>query len=37
MAGEKYQLPETFLKIIQEDRECGIFLLDGEKLIFFPA
>jgi hypothetical protein len=37
MAPKKYQLPETFLKVIQGDRVYGIFLLEGEKLIFFPA
>jgi hypothetical protein len=28
---------ETFLDIIKEDREFGIFLLAGRDLIFFPA
>jgi hypothetical protein len=30
--------PESFfLPIVKEDREFGIFLLGGERLIFFPA
>jgi hypothetical protein len=29
--------PESFLPIVKEDREFGIFLLGGEGLIFFPA
>lgn len=37
MSVKEYQLPETFLKVIKEDREYGIFLLEGEKLILFPA
>lgn len=30
-------LPETFLRVINEDREYSIFLLEGEKRILFPA
>jgi len=37
MSEKKYQLPETFLKIVKEDRDYSIFLLDGRILIFFPA
>jgi hypothetical protein len=37
MAGEAFRLRETRLKVIKENREYGIFLLDGGKLIFFPA
>jgi hypothetical protein len=33
----EYNLPETFLDIVKEDREHGLFLLKGERLIFFPA
>jgi hypothetical protein len=28
---------ESFLTIVKEDREFGIFLLGGERRIFFPA
>jgi hypothetical protein len=37
MTERAYQLPETFLKVVKEDRDYNIFLLEGEKLIFFPA
>jgi hypothetical protein len=37
MTEKVYQLPETFLKIVKEDRKYSIFLLEGEKLTFFPA
>ena len=37
MAGKEFHLPPTRLKIIKENREYGIFLLEREKLIFFPA
>lgn len=37
MSGKEFQLPETFLKIVKENREYSIFLLEGENLIFFPA
>jgi len=37
MSEKDFQLPETFLKIIKEDRDYGIFLLEGGDLIFFPA
>ncbi len=30
-------LPESFLAIVKEDRDYGIFLSEGERLIFFPA
>jgi hypothetical protein len=37
MSEKEFQLPETFLKIVKKDREYSIFLLEGEKVIFFPA
>jgi hypothetical protein len=37
MAEKTYELPETFLRIVKDDRDYSIFLLEGEKLIFFPA
>ena len=37
MTERAYQLPETFLNIVKEDRDYGIFLLEGRNLIFFPA
>jgi hypothetical protein len=32
-----YQLPETLLKIVRENRALSIFPLDGGELIFLPA
>ncbi len=37
MAKQAFQLPETFLKIISQDSDYSIFLLEGRNLIFFPA
>ena len=37
MSELNYNFPETFLKVVRMDREYSIFLLEGEKLIFFPA
>jgi len=37
MSEKEFQLPETLLRIVKEDREFSIFLLEGEKLILFPA
>lgn len=37
MSEAGFDIPETFLKIIKQDREYGIFLLDGGELILFPA
>jgi len=37
MSEKEIWLLETFLKIIKEDREYSIFLLEGRNLIFFPA
>ena len=37
MIETEFQLPETFLEIVKADRDYGIFLLEGEELIFFPA
>jgi len=36
MSEQEWNLPETFLKIVREDFDYGIFLLEGEELIFFP-
>jgi hypothetical protein len=30
-------MPETLRKIVRANREYGIYLLEGEDLIFFPA
>ena len=37
MSEIEYHLPETFLEIVKKDSDHRIFLLDGKKLIFFPA
>mgnify|MGYP001593299108 CR=1 FL=1 len=37
ISEQEWNLPETFLKIVREDFDYGIFLLEGEELIFFPA
>lgn len=37
MSEKGFQLPETFLKIVKEDRDYSIFLLEGGNLILFPA
>jgi predicted ribosome-associated RNA-binding protein Tma20 len=37
MSEKDFQLPETFLKVIRQDQDYSIFMLEGEKLIFFPA
>ncbi len=37
MTQAEFDLPETLLEIIKEDREYSIFLLQGERLILFPA
>lgn len=37
MSEIEYHLPETLLKIVKKDPDYRIFLLEGEKLIFFPA
>jgi len=37
MSEKEFELPETFLKIVKEDRNYSIFLLGGESLVFFPA
>jgi hypothetical protein len=33
----EFQLTETFLRIVKSDPNYGIHLLEGERLIFFPA
>ena len=37
MTEKTFDLPITLRRIIKENREYGIFLLEGEKLILFPA
>jgi hypothetical protein len=37
MAEKEFDLPITLRRIVKEKREYGIFLLEGEDLIFFPA
>lgn len=37
MSEQKLPLPATFLKIVKADAEFSIFLLEGERLILFPA
>jgi hypothetical protein len=37
MSEIAFELPETFLRIVKSDPEYGIYLLEGEQLIFFPA
>ena len=37
MNTEDYQLPETLLNVVRENRDSRIYLLDGKELIFFPA
>jgi hypothetical protein len=37
MAEQAFQVPETFLKIISQDSDYSLFLLEGGNLIFFPA
>lgn len=37
MSEIEYHLPETFLRIVKKDPDYRIFLLEGKKLIFFPA
>jgi sRNA-binding regulator protein Hfq len=37
MTEKKYELPDTFLKIVRKDNDYSIFLLEGHDLIFFPA
>lgn len=35
--SNEVRLPESFPAIVKEDRDYGIFLSEGEGLIFFPA
>lgn len=37
MSEQQRYLPETFLRIVRKDFGYGIFMLEGEELIFFPA
>lgn len=37
MTQAEFDLPETLLDVIKEDHEYSIFLLQGERLILFPA
>ena len=37
MSEKEYALPETYLKIVGEDKDYSIFLLEGHDLIFSPA
>lgn len=37
MTEREFDLPITLCRIIKENRDYGIFLLEGEDLIFFPA
>ena len=37
MAEKAFDLPVTLRRIVKENREYGIFLLEGEELILFPA
>lgn len=37
MSEKKFELPETFLKVVGKDKDYSIFLLEGKNLIFFPA
>jgi len=37
MSHVEYDLPETLLSIVEANEEYSIFLLEGERLIVFPA
>lgn len=37
MAERAFDLPITLRRIVKENWEYGIFLLEGEELILFPA
>jgi hypothetical protein len=37
MSDEAYQFPESLLKIVGENWDYGIYLLEGKEIIFFPA
>jgi hypothetical protein len=37
MSENEYKLPETFRKMVKKDFEFGLFLLEGNELLFFPA
>lgn len=37
MAEKEFDLPITLRRITKKNRDYGIFLLEGEQLIFFPA
>ncbi len=37
MSHVDYDLPETLLSIVRANEDYSIFLLEGERLIVFPA
>lgn len=37
MSHPDFDLPETLLPIVRLNEEYSIFLLEGERLIVFPA
>jgi hypothetical protein len=37
MSHEDYELGETLLPIVRLNEDYSIFLLEGERLIVFPA
>jgi len=37
MRERRYDLPLTLRKIVHASSDFGIYLLDGNDLIFFPA
>ena len=37
MSHVEYDLPETLLSIVRANGDYNIFLLEGERLIVFPA
>jgi hypothetical protein len=37
MTEKTFDLPVTLRRITKENRDFGIFLLEGEELILFPA
>ncbi len=37
MSHVEYDLPVTLLSIVRANEEYSIFLLEGERLIVFPA
>ena len=37
MSHADYDLPETLLPVVRVNEDYSIFLLEGERLIVFPA